>query len=154
MSMRSRRFTALAVVLVALNVFLWLVPQGLALRAALVNQLFGPRLIRAEVVVQNPAGATPLDYRIDRGTIASATGSAITLLEADGTTQPIPVSTDTRILGPGSRRGLAVLARRSARVLVIRQANGPAISIEVEALGAPVKAGATGAGASHRRIKP
>lgn len=142
MSMRRRRFTVLAVGLVALNVFFWLAPAGLALRQSVINQLFGRRLIRAEVVVSDPARTTPLDYRVDRGVIASVTPGGITLREADGTMQPIPIATGVRIQGAGSRLGLTVLARRGVQVLVIRLANGPATSIEVEG------------GQSHRREAP
>ena len=40
--MRSRRFLLLASVLVALNLTLWFAAPGLALRKAIVQQLFGP----------------------------------------------------------------------------------------------------------------
>jgi hypothetical protein len=134
MGVRSRRFTVLAVVLVALNLVLWLAPEGLALRNSLIDQLFGARLIRAEIVVQDTTGSSTLDYRIDRGVVVAVTPGGITLREADGTMQPIPIATTTRLQGAGSRLGLAVLARRGAQVLVTRLANGPATSIEVEAL--------------------
>ena len=42
-SMFSRRFVLLAGVLVTLNLALWFAAPGLALRKAIVNQLFGPR---------------------------------------------------------------------------------------------------------------
>ena len=125
-----RRFTILAAVLVALNVFLWVVPAGMALRQSLVNQLFGPAMIRAEVVVQSGQGSTA-DYRIDRGVVTAATAAQITLREADGTVQSIPLAPTTRFSGLG-RLGLASLLRRPTRVLVVRLANGPAISIDVE----------------------
>jgi len=131
MAMRSRRFTILAVVLVALNLVLWLAPQGLALRDSVINSLFGPRMIRADILVQDPTSTTPLDYRIDRGVIVAATPGGITLREADGTMQPIPVATNTVLQGAG-RLGLTNLIRRDAQVLVVRLANGPATSIQVE----------------------
>lgn len=132
MAMRSRRFTILAVALVALNLVLWLAPQGLALRSSLINTLFGPRLIRADILVQDPTSTTPIDYRIDRGVIVAATPAGITLKEADGTMQPIPLAATTVVQGAGSRLGIASLVRRGSQVLVIRIANGPATSIQVE----------------------
>ena len=48
-SMFSRRFVLLAGVLVALNVTLWFAAPGLALRKAIVTQLFGPSMVRAQV---------------------------------------------------------------------------------------------------------
>lgn len=131
MAMRSRRFTILAVALVALNLVLWLAPQGLALRTSLINTLFGPRMIRADILVQDPTSTTPIDYRIDRGVIVAATTTGITLKEADGTMQPIPIATTTVLQGAG-RLGLANLIRRGVQVLVIRIANGPAASIQIE----------------------
>jgi hypothetical protein len=136
MSMRRRRWAILASTLVALNVFLWLVPQGLALQRALINQLFGPRMVRAEVVVLG-SGGSPQDYRIDRGVVTSATSTAITLSEADGTAQTIPVDAATRVIGMPARLGIARLAPRlqNAHVLVFRLANAPAQTIQVESRG-------------------
>jgi hypothetical protein len=135
MSMRSRRFTILAAVLVTLNLALWLVPQGQALRGAVIAQLFGPRLIRAEVVVQGTTTGTTDDYLIDRGVIVAITPGGITLKEADGRLQPISVATGTRVTG--LRRAVDVAAlRTNLRVLVFRQANGPAETIQVEGRGA------------------
>lgn len=120
----------LAVALVALNLVLWLAPQGLALRDALVNELFGPRMIRAEVVVRGPAGA-PLDYRVDRGVITSVTPTAMVLREEDGTTTPVTLSAATRVTGRLRIVSIGQL-RRNLRVLVFRQANGSAELIQVE----------------------
>ncbi|HET7568425.1 MAG TPA: hypothetical protein VFJ91_10565 [Gaiellaceae bacterium] len=133
--MPSRRFVVLAAVLVVLNVVLWLAPAGLALRKAVIDQLFGPRMVRAEVVVATGTGASTTDYRLDRGVVTSATTTgvapAISLREADGTVQTIPIAATTRVLGAG-RLALPALARRGLQVLVVREANGPAISIQVE----------------------
>jgi hypothetical protein len=133
MSVSRRRFSLLAAVLVALNLALWVVPQGIAMRQAVVNQLFGARMIRAEVVVQG-AGGAPVDYRVDRGVIASATSTAIVLREQDGTTVTIPLGATTSIIGGGHAVVVGGL-RRNLRVLVIRHANGPAEQIQVEGRG-------------------
>jgi hypothetical protein len=128
----TRRFTVLAAVLVALNLALWIVPAGMALRQSVINQLFGPALIRAEVVDQTGQGTQ--DYRIDRGLVTAASSTQITLKEQDGTVQTIPLASSTRITGL-PRQGLSGLTRRSTQVLVIRPANGAAISIDVEGAG-------------------
>ncbi|HVS86012.1 MAG TPA: hypothetical protein VHD91_10300 [Gaiellaceae bacterium] len=125
-----RRFAVLAAVLVALNVFLWIVPAGMALRQSVINQLFGPAMIRAEVVVQSGPNSTQ-DYRIDRGVVTAATPAQVTLREQDGTVQTIPLAPSTRMSGVG-RNGLAALVRRGVQVLVVRPANGAAISLDVE----------------------
>ncbi len=54
---RSRRLTLLTCVVVALNLALWLVPQGLALGTALITRVVGPKLVRAEVI--ESTGARP-----------------------------------------------------------------------------------------------
>ena len=130
MSMRSRRFLILAVGLVALNLVLWLAPPGLALQKALVNQLFGPRMIRAEVVVQGAAGVAQ-DYRIDRGVVTAVTPTTLSLTEADGTQQQIPLAPTTQLIGVGRRLGIAAV-RRGFLVLVVHEANSPAVSIQIE----------------------
>jgi hypothetical protein len=134
MEMRSRRFTILAVALVALNLVLWLAPQGLALRQAVIAQLFGPRMIRAEVVVQGTS-TTPLDYRLDRGVIVTVSSASLVLREQDGTTQAIAVGAGTRVTGGGRRFPDVASLKRNLRVLVLREANGPATQIQVEGRG-------------------
>jgi hypothetical protein len=131
--MSRRRFTILAVVLVVLNLVLWLAPQGLAVRQAIVNQLFGARMIRAEVVVRGPGG-TPLDYRVDRGVITSVTPTTLELREQDGTTASITLATGTQVTGRPRIETVTQL-RRNLRVLVFRQANGPAELIRIEGRG-------------------
>jgi autonomous glycyl radical cofactor GrcA len=120
-----RRFMFLAVTIVAL----WLAPTGFALPKAFVNDLFGPRLIRAEVLVQTPTG--PVDYRIDRGIVTSSTTDSITLRELNGEMVTIQVAPDARIQG-GGRLTVPQLARRRLRVTVIRDATGPVSTIQVE----------------------
>lgn len=138
----TKRFTLLAAVLVALNVFLWIVPAGLALRQSVINQLFGPALIRAEVVDQT-GGTGTQDYRIDRGVVTAASFAQITLREQDGTVQTIPLASTTRISGL-PRQGLSGLTRRPTQVLVIRPANGAATSIDVEGAVSNLQGGGNG----------
>lgn len=136
MTMNRRRWAIFVTGMVALNLFLWLAPQGLALQRAFLNQLFGPRMVRAEVVVLGADGS-PQDFRIDRGVLTAASATSITLNEADGTTQTIPVDAATRVAGfPVGRGGVARLARiANLHVLVIHLANAPADSIQVESRG-------------------
>lgn len=135
MRMNRRRWAVFATGMVALNLFLWLASPGLALQRAFLNQLFGPRMVRAEVVVLD-ANGSPQDYRIDRGILAAATSTSITLNESDGTTQTIPIDGATRVTGLPGRSTITRLARGlNLRVLVIHMANGPATTIQVEGRG-------------------
>ncbi|HZD88160.1 MAG TPA: hypothetical protein VE088_09165 [Gaiellaceae bacterium] len=135
--MRSKRFGLLAAILVALNLVLWLAPAGLALRRAVITQLFGPRLVRAEVI-ESTGGGTTNDIRIDRGVVVTQTSSDITLHELDGRSQDIPLSATTRM----RRRNLV-----GWRVLVVWSANGPAMSVQAE------KKVAKGKSNVHRKVQ-
>lgn len=130
MSVSRRRFALLAVVLVALNGFFWLAQGSLAIPQRLIDRFFGPRMVRAEVVVQS-AGGIVRDYRIDRGQIVTAVSGSITLRERDGTFVTIQVAANARIVGLG-RPGDSSELRPNVRVLVFRQANRPADLIQVE----------------------
>lgn len=121
--MRRNRFGLLVVALVALNLFLWLAPPGLALRQSLVARLFGPRLVRGEVFVSTGTGSFA-DLRIDRGIVTAQSPTQLTLQELDGKVQQIALSPATRILGRKNLQGW--------RVLVIWQANGAATSVQAE----------------------
>jgi len=116
--MFSRRFVLLAGVLVSLNVALWFAASGLALRNAVVQQVFGPKLVRLEVIEKGGA-----DWRIDCGVITSVNSRQITLREADGRIQAIPLSTSTIAIRLGRRISLDQLTRHWD-VLVRWRANG------------------------------
>jgi hypothetical protein len=125
--MFTRRFVLLAGVLVTLNLVLWFASPGLALRRAVIQQLFGPTMIRAEVVKKGGQ-----DWRLDRGVIQSVTSTQLTLKEADGRVQQIPLSPTTVVIGLGGHRvPLQVLLPRW-RVLVTWPANGAAESVDIE----------------------
>ena len=127
--MRNRRFL-LATLLAALAVALWLAPAGLALRHAVVKQVFSGKLVRLEAI-ERTAVAGSADWRIDRGVVASASGSMLTLREADGRVQTIPLASSTRVLRLGRRVSLGAL-KQGRRVLVTWPASGPAQSVDVE----------------------
>jgi hypothetical protein len=129
MTMSRRRFALLAVALVAVNAFFWVAQAGFALPQALIDRFFGPRMVRAEVVVQGAGGAVR-DFRIDRGRITAVAPGSITLRERDGTIVTIEVAGGARIVGLGGGS-----LRRGLRVLVVRQANMPAHLVEVEGRG-------------------
>jgi len=133
MTMNRRRFMFFAVGLVALNTFFWLAQGGFALPRALINGFFGARMIRAEVLVQTPTGAQ--DYFIDRGVIRALAPGSITIREQNGDMVPIQISTSATVTGPGGRSGSIPALRRGMRVMVIRVANQPAATIQVEGIG-------------------
>jgi hypothetical protein len=129
-AMFTRRFVLLAVVLVALNVALWLATPGLALRRAVVKELFGPSMVRAEVIEKGGA-----DWRLDRGVITSVSSTQVTLREADTPCckiVTIPVSSTTKVIRLGRRLPLSALARRWHVLVTWPSPNGPAQSVDVE----------------------
>ena len=76
--------------LLAVNATLLVAQPGLALPGSLGNYFFGPKLVRAEVLVKD--GGVLHDYRVDRGTIRNKAGGTLTLLERDGSVVGIPVA--------------------------------------------------------------
>jgi len=130
--MTRRRYLILLVTLVALNSFFWLATGGLALPQQLIDRFFGPKLIRAEVIVGGPRQVN--DFRIDRGVITAAAPGSITIRERDGTVVTIATTAATRVAGRQRAAGVAQL-RPPMRVLVVRQANGPATQIQIEGAG-------------------
>jgi hypothetical protein len=128
--MSRRRFVLLAATLVALNTFFWLAQGGFALPGALIDRFFGPRLIRAEVVVGGARAVN--DFRIDRGVIISTAAGSITLRERDGTIVTIVVTPATRVRGGGGGVTDVSQLRPPMRVLVVRRANSTAAQIQLE----------------------
>jgi hypothetical protein len=126
MSMFSRRFVLLAGVLVALNVTLWFAAPGLALRKAIVTQLFGPSMVRATVHLKSGQ-----DWNLDRGVITKVSSTQLTLREYDGRVQQIPLSGTTKVIYRGHRLALGALARRW-HVVVLWPPIGAAQEVDVE----------------------
>ena len=126
-SMFTRRFVLLVGDLVTLNVVLWFATPGLAIRRALVNQLFGPKMIRAEVF-DKPG----VDTHLDRGVITQVSSTQVTLREADGKIQQIPLAAGTtKVIRFRRRLPLSALTPRW-HVLVTWPAAGAAESVDVE----------------------
>jgi hypothetical protein len=132
MRMHPRRFMVLAVSLVALNTFFWVAQGGFALPKAIINQFFGNKMVRAEVLVQTPGGVQ--DWRIDRGVITAVNGTTFTLRESDATTVTLAVSPTARVQGSGRFSSVGQLHRR-VRVVIYHQANLPAEIVQVEGAG-------------------
>jgi hypothetical protein len=132
-TVNRRRFTFLAVALVALNAFFWLAQGGFALPGGLIDQLFGSRLIKAEVLVQTPTG--PADFFVDRGTIKTVAPGSIIIKEKNGEMVTIQISSTATVTGPGGRAGSTSALRRGMRVTVVAPANQPAETIQVEGFG-------------------
>jgi hypothetical protein len=109
--------------------FLSLAPAGLALPRAVIGNLFGQRMIRAEVLDLAPDGSVQ-DLRVDRGIILTFSPASLTISELDGTSVSIDLSPSTSVTG---RIFALRQLRRGMRVTVIRPANGPASIVEVGA---------------------
>jgi len=124
--MFTRRFVLLAAVLVAVNTVLWFAAPGLALRKAIVNQLFGPNMVRAQVHERNGQ-----DWNLDRGVITQVNSTQLTLRESDRRVLQIQLAGTTKVIHLGQRLPLSALARRW-RVVVLWPPIGPAQSVDVE----------------------
>jgi hypothetical protein len=127
--MKSKRSKALWAVaaLLLVNAVLIAAQAGLALPGSLGNYFFGPKLVRADVVVKD-GGAVHL-YRVDRGTIRTKpAGGTLQLLERDGTLVPIPVSPTAAITIAGRPASFGAL-RRGMVATVIREGDAPATEV-------------------------
>jgi hypothetical protein len=126
--MKTKRSKALWVVAVLLlvNAVLLAAQPGLALPGSLANYFFGPKLVRAEVLVKD-GGALHV-YRIDRGTIRNKADGTLTLRERDGTLVPIAVAPNAAITVHGRPASYAQL-RRGMVATVIREGDAPAIEV-------------------------
>ena len=129
--MFSRRFVLLGATLVSLNLVLWFASPGFALPHALFQQLFGPKMIRVEIVENKPVSGST-DWHIDRGVITSISSTQLTLKEADGRVQAIPLSGSTKVKTKlGATLPLSALAAHW-HVVVTWPASGAAMRVDVE----------------------
>ena len=105
----------IAVALLALNAVLFAAAPGLAVPRGLAQYFFGPKLVRAEVVVRD--GGEVRLYRVDRGRIRAVRPAQgmLTVLERDGTLASVPVALDADI----SLNGRTVLLRALRRNMVV-----------------------------------
>ena len=126
---RLKFVTAVLVAAFAMNAGLWLAQGSFgALPRSLADYFFGPRLVRAEVVLKD-RGVVHV-YRLDRGRVRAVNASAgtITLLERDGTVVTIPVAPNARILVNGSPAPLTAV-KRKMMALTVRDGDAPAETV-------------------------
>jgi hypothetical protein len=119
----------LVIPIVLLVAFFSLAATGFALPRAVIGNLFGQRMIRAEVLDLAPDGSVQ-DLRVDRGVIVTFSPASLTISELDGTSVAIDLSPSTSVTG---RIFALRQLRRGMRVTVIRPANGPASVVDVGA---------------------
>jgi hypothetical protein len=125
MRRRSKALWAVAALL-ALNAVLLAAQPGLALPGSLGDYFFGPKLVRAEVLVND--GGVLHDYRIDRGTIRAKAPGSLTLRERDGSLQTIAIAPNAAIKLRGVPVPFSAL-RRGMVATVIRDGDAPAIEV-------------------------
>jgi hypothetical protein len=97
-----------------------------ALPRSLAGYLFGPRMVRAEVVVKDGTGLH--DYRLDRGTIRDKAPGSLTLRERDGTVVTLAVAGDAAVTLNGRPASFGSL-RRGMVAVVIRDGDAPAFDV-------------------------
>ena len=120
-----RKLLVLLAALLALNAVLLGAGSGLAIPGSLATYLFGPKMVRGEIVVKD--GGVSRDYRIDQGRIrAVGTGaSVLSLLERDGQLVTVPVAPGARITLGGRTVPLAAL-KRGMRAITVRDGKAAA----------------------------
>jgi hypothetical protein len=104
-----------------------LVQSGAAGPRSLGAYFFGPKLVRAEVVLKDGAGLH--DYRVDRGRIRAVGAGSLTLLERDGTVVTVPVAAGADVRLGGRAVKLARL-RRGFVATTIRDGDAPAKTVD------------------------
>lgn len=126
---RSKALWAVAVLLLVNGVLLAAQP-GFALPGSLGNYFFGPKLVRADVVVKD-GGALHL-YRVDRGKIrgkpSGKDNGTLQLRELDGTVVSIAIS-PTAVITVGGRPASYAELRRGMVATVIREGDAPATEV-------------------------
>lgn len=112
--------------LLALNAVLFVAQPGLALPGSLGAYFFGPKLVRAEVLVKD--GGVLHDYRIDRGVIRAKAPGTLTVLERDGSLVAIPVAPTASVTIGGVPAAFTAL-RKGMVATVIRDGDAPATEV-------------------------
>ncbi len=136
-SKRSKALWAVAVLL-AVNAVLLAAQPGFALSGSLAGSLpgslgsylFGPKLVRAEVLVKDDGVLH--DYRIDRGVIRDKAPGSLTLRERDASIVTIAIAPTASISIRGRAASFSAL-RRGMVATVVRDGDAPAG--EVRAVG-------------------
>jgi hypothetical protein len=125
-----RKLLVLVAALLALNAVLVGAQIGYALPGSFVSYLFGPKMVRGEIVVKD--GGVSHDYRIDQGRIRAVGvgNSVLTLLERDGQLVSVPVAPGARITLGGRPVPLAAI-KRGMRAITVRDGNVAAGTVQV-----------------------
>jgi hypothetical protein len=122
--MRKKRIAVWTVAaLLALNAVLLAEGAGMALPGSLGSYFFGPKLVRAEVLVKD--GGVLHDYRIDRGVIRAKANGSLSVLERDGSLVTIAVAPGATITIAGQAATFSAL-RRGMVATIIRDGDAPA----------------------------
>jgi hypothetical protein len=119
---RKLGFMAAAFVLAALA----LAQVGGAGSASLGSYFFGPKMVRAEVIMND--GGTIHDYRVDRGTIRAIAPGSLTLLERDTTLVTVQVAPTADVRLGGVSVPFARL-RRGFVATTVRDGSAPASQV-------------------------
>jgi hypothetical protein len=122
---RSKALWAVAALLLV-NAVLLGAQSGYALPGPHGNYFFGPKLVRADVLVKD-GGALHL-YRVDRGVIRSKANGSLLLRERDGSLVTIAVAPTAAITVHGRPAAYAAL-RRGMTATVIREGDSPATEV-------------------------
>ena len=122
---RSKALWAVAALLLV-NAVLLAAPAGLALPGSLGTYFFGPKLVRADVLIKD-GGALHL-YRVDRGVIRSKANGALVLRERDGSLVTISVAPNAAITVGGQPAAYTAL-RKGMAATVIRDGDAPATEV-------------------------
>lgn len=116
--------------LLALNAVLLAAQPGLALPRSLAGYFFGPKMIRAEVIVKDQGVLH--DYRLDRGRVRAVAPGSLTLFERDGTLVVVPVAGDAEVTLNGRVVPLSAV-RRGMTATTVRDGGAPASTVRVVA---------------------
>jgi hypothetical protein len=127
-AMRRRIATWALVGLFAFNGAALAVGPGADLPRSLGNYFFGPKLVRADVVVRD-GGIR--EFRLDRGQLLRRSGTSLMLREADGTVIVVPVARGASIVVSGRPGYMAELAT-GMTVTTIREGGGPASEVRAQ----------------------
>lgn len=117
------RIGGLVVLLASVLAAAALAPPAGAAPGPLLRALFGPTLVRAELIVQEGTGVREL--RVDRGRVRVLADRQLRLLERDGTSVTVPVAADASITMRSARAPFSVL-RTGMNVTTVRDRDQPA----------------------------
>ena len=126
---RSKALWAVAALLLVNAVLLTAQAGWAALPGSLGNYFFGPKLVRAEVLVKD--GGVLRVYRTDRGIIRSKAGGSLQLREGDGTLVTVAVAPGATITIGGQPATYSAL-RRGMVATVIREGDAPAAEVRAQ----------------------